>query len=272
MVIRTQNGRNGLTGLGTLWGTLFGVGHAKEVSFQSTPPPPPSPGAGGVGGYNHRDTGEEGEWRPPLLYANPLGHCVPDTLFIARFMRTDMSGDHYEMISKVAFGVSRLGGGCTGCVGVNIAYIPRWFKERGDFGPSPPPLQGAQMFKGCRGQGLRLGTPHGNVCLPLLWASHPCQSVSLLATSYTYTALPDCPMERLTFAIVRADSPTSDRGPSPPPTADVGFAAFAADIQDSVETLDGAIHFHQSPNCAITVFCFEQLQSPCPKKCPCPKK
>ena len=25
----------------------------------------------GVGGYTHCDTGEEGKWRPPLLYANP---------------------------------------------------------------------------------------------------------------------------------------------------------------------------------------------------------
>ena len=32
----------------------------------------------------------------------------------------------------------------------------------------------------------------------------------------------DCPMVRLTFPTVRADSPDSDRGPSPPPTADVG--------------------------------------------------
>ena len=30
--------------------------------------PPP---AGGVGGYDYPDSGEEGEWRPPLLYANP---------------------------------------------------------------------------------------------------------------------------------------------------------------------------------------------------------
>uniref|UniRef100_A0A7S4FWQ2 Uncharacterized protein n=1 Tax=Eutreptiella gymnastica TaxID=73025 RepID=A0A7S4FWQ2_9EUGL len=27
------------------------------------------PLAGGVGGYNHHCIGEEGEWRPPLLYA-----------------------------------------------------------------------------------------------------------------------------------------------------------------------------------------------------------
>ena len=57
--------------------------------------------AWGVGRDNHRDIGEEVEWRPPLLYANPLGHHVPATLFIARFMRDDVSGDHYEMISKV---------------------------------------------------------------------------------------------------------------------------------------------------------------------------
>ena len=59
--------------------------------------------------------------------------------------------------------MSRLGGGCTGCVGVNIAWIPWWFKERGDFWSQPPPrpLQGAKMFKGDRGQGLHLGAPHG---------------------------------------------------------------------------------------------------------------
>ena len=44
---------------------------------------------------------------PPLLYANPLGHRIPATLFIPRFMRNGMSGDHYEMIGKVAFGLSR---------------------------------------------------------------------------------------------------------------------------------------------------------------------
>ena len=32
----------------------------------------------------------------------------------------------------------------------------------------------------------------------------------------------DCTLERLTFPIVRADFPASDRGLSPPPTADVG--------------------------------------------------
>ena len=50
------------TGLGTLWGTLFGAGRAKEVAFVLNPPPPL---AGGV-------DSEEVEWRPPLLYANPL--------------------------------------------------------------------------------------------------------------------------------------------------------------------------------------------------------
>ena len=33
-----------------------------------------------VGGYNHHDMGEEVEWRPPLLYANPLGRRIPATL------------------------------------------------------------------------------------------------------------------------------------------------------------------------------------------------
>ena len=32
-----------------------------------------TPSAGGVGGYNHHDIGEEVEWRPPFLYANPFG-------------------------------------------------------------------------------------------------------------------------------------------------------------------------------------------------------
>ena len=44
-------------------------------------PPPPHP-AGGVGGYNHHYIGDEVEWRPPLLYANPLGHHVPATLHL----------------------------------------------------------------------------------------------------------------------------------------------------------------------------------------------
>ena len=48
------------------------LGRADEKS--SMPPPPP---ARGVGGYNHHCIGEEVEWRPLLLYANPLGHRVP---------------------------------------------------------------------------------------------------------------------------------------------------------------------------------------------------
>ena len=43
--------------------------------------PPPSP-AGVVGSYHHHGIGEEVDWRPPLLYANPLGHRVPATLKI----------------------------------------------------------------------------------------------------------------------------------------------------------------------------------------------
>ena len=89
---KTQNGRNGLTGRGT----LFGAGRAKEVSLLSTTP-----------ACQHAKP----SWRPPLLYANPLGHCVPATLFTARFIRNNMSGDHHEKIGTVAFGVSRLGGG-----------------------------------------------------------------------------------------------------------------------------------------------------------------
>ena len=43
----------------------------------------------------------------------------------------------------------------------------------------------------------------------------------------------DCPVARLTLSIVGADSPDSDRGPSPPPTADVGGAAPAAPGDDA---------------------------------------
>ena len=84
-------------------------------------------------------SGEEGECRPLLLCADPLGHRAPATLFIARFMRNDISGYHYEMVSKVAFGVSRSGGGCTGCMGVDTACLLRWVKERGVFWSQPPP-------------------------------------------------------------------------------------------------------------------------------------
>ena len=39
----------------------------------------------------------------------------------------------------------------------------------------------------------------------------------------------DCPVERLTFPIVRAKSPTSERCPSQPPTATVRSGVVAAD-------------------------------------------
>ena len=52
------------------------LGRAEEKS--SMPPPPPA--AGDAGGCNHHCIGEEVEWRPPLLYANRLGHGVPTTL------------------------------------------------------------------------------------------------------------------------------------------------------------------------------------------------
>ena len=143
------------------------------------------PRQGCVGGYNQRDSGEEVEWRPPLLYANPLGHRVPATLFIARFMRNNMSGEQYKMISKVALGVNRPGTGCTGCVGVNIAYRVRGceyclhttaVQRKGWFlvlcpppTPTPSPPQGADLFKGYRGQGLHLGAPHGPYVLHHHW-------------------------------------------------------------------------------------------------------
>ena len=37
-----------------------------------------------------------------VVVGYPLGHNVPATLFIARFMRNNISGDDYEMICKVA--------------------------------------------------------------------------------------------------------------------------------------------------------------------------
>ena len=80
------------TGLGTLWGTLLGVGPAEEVSFCSTPPHP----------LPH-DIGEEVEWRPLLLYANPLGHRIPATLnqpkTSARCMRGAMCGARGAFVS-----------------------------------------------------------------------------------------------------------------------------------------------------------------------------
>ena len=109
-MVRTRQHPGMYTGTGE---AMKAMGQARlELSGASTPDhlwPP----ARGVGGYNHGDTGKEGEWTPLLLYANPLGHHVPATSFIARFMRNDIdiSGDHYEMIGKVAFGVSEPGGG-----------------------------------------------------------------------------------------------------------------------------------------------------------------
>ena len=56
-------------------------------------------------------------------------------------------------------GVNRPGGGCTGCMGVNIAWTPQWFRERGGFWSyaphpptpaPPPPLQGAKCLRGVR--------------------------------------------------------------------------------------------------------------------------
>ena len=49
----------------------------------------------------------------------------------------------------------------------------------------------------------------GNVCLPLLWTSYPSRSVSPSTTSTRAILYYDCPMERLTFPIVRVDPPIS---------------------------------------------------------------
>ena len=46
----------------------------------------------------------------------------------------------------------------------------------------------------------------------------------------------DCPMERLTFPIERAESPASERCLSPPPTAAVGSGAVATNVQGCLET------------------------------------
>ena len=51
----------------------------------------------------------------------------------------------------------------------------------------------------------------------------------------------DCPVARLTLPIFRADSPDSDRGPSPPATADVGGAAPGVDAQECAGTLHIAL-------------------------------
>ena len=69
------------------------------------------------------------------------------------------------MIGKVAFGVSRLGGGCTGFVGVNIAWTPRWFKEMGDcwsqrpHPPHPPPFKGPKCLRGVGVKDCTWATP-----------------------------------------------------------------------------------------------------------------
>ena len=46
----------------------------------------------------------------------------------------------------------------------------------------------------------------------------------------------DCPVERLTFPIERAESPASEGSPSPPPTAAVEAEAVAADVREPPET------------------------------------
>ena len=70
------------------------------------------------------------------------------------------------MKNKVSLGVSGSGGGCTGCIGPNIPWTPQQLEEGGGFWSPlppdpPPPLRPFELFKGCRGQGLHLGAPHG---------------------------------------------------------------------------------------------------------------
>ena len=63
-----------------------------------------------------------------------------------------------------------------------------------------------------------------------------CVAISYERSSHTQLYC-DCPVERLTFPIVRRpESPTSKRCPSPPPTAAVGSGAVAANVQDCLET------------------------------------
>ena len=64
----------------------------------------------------------------------------------------------------------------------------------------------------------------------------------------------DCPMERLTFPTVCAESPAFKRCPSPPPTAAIRSRAVAADVHDcpDVESLnvapqDDTKHFQVVP-------------------------
>ena len=61
-----------------------------------------------------------------------------------------------------------------------------------------------------------------------------CVAISYERSSHTQLYC-DCPVERLTFPIVRAESPTSKRCPSPPPTTAIRSGAVAADVQDCLE-------------------------------------
>ena len=71
-----------------------------------------------------------------------------------------------------------------------------------------------------------------------------CVSISYECSGHTEYDR-DCPVERVTFPTVCADSPPSDRSPSPPPTADIRSAAPAADAQECAETLPP--HFYTRP-------------------------
>ena len=62
-----------------------------------------------------------------------------------------------------------------------------------------------------------------------------CVTISYERSSYTQLYC-DCPVEQLTFPIVRPESPASKRCPSPPPTAAVWSGAVARDVQDCPET------------------------------------
>ena len=58
--------------------------------------------AGAVGGYNRHCIGEEVEWRPPLLYANPSSHRIstttdndgPDTVMCGSLLAHSMESVH----------------------------------------------------------------------------------------------------------------------------------------------------------------------------------
>ena len=62
-----------------------------------------------------------------------------------------------------------------------------------------------------------------------------CVTISYERSGYTHLYC-DCPVQRLTFPMVRVESPASERCPSPLPTAAVGSRAVAADVQDCPET------------------------------------